>query len=221
MEQLLNGLAHLTEPEYLEAHRQYLFLFVFLYSFIEVLFPPTPGDALLVFSAGLAGRAGIHPLWVVPFAAAGGFLASVILYNIGAGMERKMLDSPRFSGVIDSKGFAKVEAWFKRFGFGTILLSRFIPVVRSGIILAAGVVRMEQRRSLIAVAISIICFNSLLVLGTGLIGRGWHSFIKLWESNLRMAVMVTLGLFFLVVLLFWVFSRLKKAYLKHRDIDDE
>lgn len=221
MEQLLDGLAHLTEPQYLEAHRQYLFLFVFLYSFIEVIFPPMPGDALLVFSAGLAGRAGMHPFWVVPFAVAGSFLASIILYNIGARMERKMLDSPRFSGVIDSKGFAKVEAWFKRFGFGTILLSRFVPVVRSGIILAAGVVGMERRRSLAAVAISIFCFSSLLVLGTGLLGRGWHSFIKLWESNLRVAVMVTVALLLLAFLLFWVFSKLKKVYHERKNSDDE
>jgi membrane protein DedA with SNARE-associated domain len=221
MEEFIKSLAHLTEPQFLEAHRQYLLGFVFLYSFMEVVFPPMPGDALLVFSASLAGRAGIHPLWVVLSASAGAFFASMILFYLGTRMERRMLDSPRGSVLIDSKGFAKVEAWFIRYGFGTILLSRFVPVVRSGIILAAGVVRMEPRRSLIAVALSIICFNSLLVFGSKLLGRGWHRFVELWESNTEAAILITIGLFGLGFLVFWVFTRMKKAYLKRKKTDGE
>jgi membrane protein DedA with SNARE-associated domain len=80
---------------------------------------------------------------------------------------------------------------------------------------------MEPRRSLIAVALSIICFNSLLVFGSKLLGRGWHRFVELWESNIEAAILITIGLFVLGFLVFWVFARMKKAYLKRKKTDGE
>ena len=209
MEHLLQILSHLTEPEILVRYSKYLLIIVAVYSFIEVVFPPIPGDALLVLSGSLAGRANINPLWVIYFAFVGSFTGSWLLYSLGYKMERKMLDSPRFSKLMDSKVFLRVERWFKRFGFLTVLVSRFIPVVRSGVILAAGMARMDRRKSLLAVGASILLSSSLLVFGGRLVGRRWEKLVALWHSQFRFIFFVIAGLALTYLIVYQVFRYFK------------
>ena len=219
MEHLLQVLSHLTEPEILVRYSKYLLIIVAVYSFIEVVFPPIPGDALLVLSGSLAGRANINPLWVICFAFIGSFIGSWLLYSLGYKMERKMLDSPRFSKLMDSKVFLRVERWFKRFGFLTVLVSRFIPVVRSGVILAAGIAGMDRRKSMLAVGASILLSSSLLVFGGRLVGRRWEKLVALWHSQFRFIFFVIAGVALTYLIVYQVFKYFKTK-VKGRKLDD-
>lgn len=219
MDHLQQILSHLAEPEILVRFSKYLLIIVVFYSFIEVVFPPIPGDALLVLSGSLAGRADINPLWVICFAFLGSFAGSWLLYNLGHRMERKMLDSPRFAKLVDSKVFHRVEAWFKRFGFLTLLVSRFIPVVRSAVILAAGIVRMDRRKSLLAVGTSILISTGLLVFGGRLLGRRWEKLVALWHSQFRFVFFVIAGLAVGYFIFYKIFTNLKFR-AKRRSSDD-
>ena len=173
----------------------------------------------MVLSGSLAGRANINPLWVICFAFLGSFAGSWLLYGIGYKMERKMLDSPRFSKLMDSKVFLRVERWFKRFGFLTVLVSRFIPVVRSGVILAAGVAGMDRRKSLLAVGASILLSTSLLVLGGRLVGRRWEKLVALWHSQFRFIFFVIAGVALTYLIVYQVFKYFKTK-VKGRKLDE-
>ncbi|GEM_PF-6003516 len=117
METLQKIITHWAEPEILAQYSEYLLLIVFLYSFLEVIFPPLPGDTLLIISGSISVAANSNPLFMIIFASLGTFCASFLLYHLGAKMERKLFHSPRFSALLDSKTFVKIERGFQRFGF--------------------------------------------------------------------------------------------------------
>ncbi len=205
MEKLYHLLSYWMEPATLAHYSEYLLLFVFVYSFLEVVFPPVPGDALLVLSGSIAGIVNMNPIWVVGCAVLGSTLGSALLFDFGYRMEHRLLHSPRFSWLIDSKGFAKVENWFKRFGYLTLLVSRFIPVIRSGVILAAGMVNLDRKKSIIAVSISLTLWTSMLIFGGRTVGRNWGKIVDLWYSPVR-------GVFIGVVIIFVLYIVITKLW---------
>ena len=109
-----------------------------------------PGDTLL-FTAGFLTTKG---LLGVPLAALIGllFLAAVVGdsvgYAFGRGVGRRIFRRPD-SILFHQDNFARAERFYERFGAITILLARFVPVVRTFAPVVAGVGRMEYRTFLI------------------------------------------------------------------------
>lgn len=210
MDQLIKVLAQFIEPEFVTNHLKLLLILVFLYSFLEVVFPPIPGDTLLIFSGSLAGIANISPVWLIVCASLGTFCASYLLYQLGFKMERGFLTSPKFSWLLDTKTFFKLERWFQKYGFATLLGSRFLPVARSGMILTAGIVNLERKKSLIAVSVSIVLSSTLFVLSGCFLGKRWKTVLDFWRTQSGMIVFV-LSLFIVGGIIYQIMRRRHKA----------
>jgi membrane protein DedA with SNARE-associated domain len=214
MNKIIDIWIHLSQPEVISRNIEYLVVIVTFYSFLEVVFPPLPGDALLVLSGSLTGYAGISPLWVIAGAYLGTFTASALLYSFGLRMERRILNSARFAALLDTKTFTRIEKVLNRYGIWFILASRFIPVIRSGIILAAGMVSLDKRQSLIALSVSILASTAMLVLGGRFLGKKWATFLAYWRGRLILLLLLLLMVIImgiLVVKMVEYFSNRKKS----------
>lgn len=211
MDYLSHILSHWSEPELLTKYKDYLFLTVLVYSFIEVIFPPIPGDALLILSGSVTATVNIHPAWIIFFAFIGSFSGSLILYDLGYRMDRRILNSTKYSWLLDSKTFSRIDNGFKKYGFWIILFSRFLPVARSGIILAAGMVNMERRRSLIAVGISTVISGSILVLGGRFLGKRLQLILDFWRSQFRLIIIISAAIFLVYLLFNWLWKYYKRT----------
>jgi membrane-associated protein len=105
-----------------------------------------PGDTLL-FAAGLLLALGkLHsPLWAflitVPVAAIAGNLVG---YWIGYRAGPRVFDRPD-SALFKPEYVDRSHAFFERFGSWTIILARFVPIVRTVATVMAGVSRMRLR----------------------------------------------------------------------------
>lgn len=146
------ALPHLLDPMYLLQHTwlQHAVLPGILgLVFIEtgLLFPLLPGDSLL-FTGGLLA-ATEHPpvnIWVllvlVPLAAFAGDQCS---YWIGRTI------GPRLFQREDSRFFkqaylTETHAFFEKYGSKTIILARFVPIVRTFMPVLAGTAKMDYRK---------------------------------------------------------------------------
>jgi membrane-associated protein len=105
-----------------------------------------PGDSLL-FTAGLLVSQGVLD---VPIAvlAGGCFIAAVTGDQVGYAFGRRV--GPRLFNRPDSRFFRqeyveRAAAYFERYGSRTIVLARFIPIVRTFAPVLAGVGRMHYR----------------------------------------------------------------------------
>ena len=105
-----------------------------------------PGDTLL-FAAGLLLAIGrLHtPLWafvvLVPLAAIAGNLVG---YWIGYRAGPRVFDRPN-SALFKPVYVERSQAFFERFGSWTIILARFVPIVRTIATVMAGVSKMRFR----------------------------------------------------------------------------
>jgi membrane-associated protein len=108
-----------------------------------------PGDSLL-FVAGLVAAGGLTgvqfvPLWVllvaVPLAAIAGNLVG---YWIGFRAGPAIFNKPD-SRLFRAEYVEKAHAFFEKYGARTILLARFVPIVRTFATVMAGASRMNFR----------------------------------------------------------------------------
>jgi membrane-associated protein len=105
-----------------------------------------PGDSLL-FTAGLLAAGGLlAPLWVLllllPLAAVAGNLVG---YWIGRKAGPAVFTRPD-SKLFKAEYVARSQAFFERNGARTVLLARFVPIVRTFATVMAGAARMDLRR---------------------------------------------------------------------------
>lgn len=176
---IMDFFARLSDPDFLMTYRQYLLLIILAVSFLEVVFPPIPGDTVLVIGSSIGVSAGIHPLLIIGCAFIGTYSATLLLYKVGSSLEEKILESPRFSWWLDTGTFGKIKQWFDRYGYWTLLISRFLPIARSGVALSAGIVRYDRQRYVIALGISVFLSSTTFVLIGHYIGLRWTEITNL------------------------------------------
>lgn len=119
--------------------------------FIEsgLLFPFLPGDSLL-FTAGLLASSNvIHvPVWlviVVAFAAA--VAGDQVGYLLGHTFGRRLFKPD--ARVLKTRRLDEAERFFAKYGGATLILGRFVPVIRTYVPLAAGTAEYRYRKFLV------------------------------------------------------------------------
>jgi membrane-associated protein len=144
-----------------------------------------PGDTLL-FSGGLLlatqGFRGAPPLWVplivLPIAA---IIGSVVGYWIGYKGGPAVFNRPK-SRIFRPEFVTRAERFFERFGAPSVLLARFVPIVRTVITVLAGVARMRFATYLIYSVIgAIIWADGVFLIGYGL---GKTSYVQAHQATI-------------------------------------
>lgn len=113
--------------------------------FVEsgLLFPFLPGDSL-IFTAGLLHIALGLNIWVlIGVAAVCAFLGDQAGYFLGSRFGRGVFsDDARF---LKTKHLHQAEEFFHKYGGRSLVMARFVPIVRTYVPLVAGMVRHPYR----------------------------------------------------------------------------
>jgi membrane-associated protein len=151
----------------------WLYALLFLIIFAEtglVVFPFLPGDSILFISGTVAATAdlNVHVLVVVLVAAA--ILGDTINYSVGHYIGPRAFEKP------DSRWFRqdhlrRTQAFYDRYGGVTIIIGRFVPIVRTFAPFLAGVAGMTYRRFLSYNVVGAIAWISSLVYAGYLFGN--------------------------------------------------
>lgn len=109
-----------------------------------------PGDTIL-FTAGFLVFAGklnfdLHLLVLIIFIAA--ILGDSVGYLFGKRIGRKIFNRPN-SRIFKQENIQKAEEFYKKHGAITIILARFVPVIRTFAPIVAGVGEMQYRKFVI------------------------------------------------------------------------
>jgi membrane-associated protein len=151
-----------------------------------------PGDSLLFVGGFLASDAGGHRLPILPVVALVAFAAAVIGDQVGFWFGRKV--GPSLFSRPDSRFFkqqnvAKAHAFFERHGAKTIVLARFVPIVRTFAPIVAGVSDMNYR--------TFVVFNVIggFIWAIGLTTLGYYmGQIDVVKNNIEIAIVVIVAL---------------------------
>ena len=118
-----------------------LFLIVFLETGLVVT-PVLPGDSLL-FAAGSFAGMGALSLWPLFFLlCAAAILGDTVNYAIGARLGPRVFQYPK-SRFFNPAHLEKTREFYEKYGGKTIIIARFIPIIRTFAPFVAGVGKMS------------------------------------------------------------------------------
>jgi len=134
---------HLITQQY--GSLTYLILFLIFFSETGLVIAPfLPGDSLL-FVAGLIAAQGSLNIWVLFFILLiAAFLGDTINYFIGYYGGLKV-----FNKLINKKYLDKTELFYQKHGGKTIILARFMPIIRTFAPFVAGIAKLDYSKFLI------------------------------------------------------------------------
>jgi membrane-associated protein len=126
----------------------FTYAFLFLIIFAEtglVVTPFLPGDSLL-FAVGALSATGILNVWVVYFSLlVAAILGDTVNYWIGHKMGPRVFSKSN-SKIFNKAYLAKTEAFYEKYGGKTIILARFLPILRTFAPFVAGVGKMNYAK---------------------------------------------------------------------------
>ena len=141
---------HLDEhlAEFVAAHGAWVYALLFTIVFIEtglVVWPFLPGDSLLFVTGALAAAGGMDIAVVMAVLVAAALTGDNVNYFIGRWI------GPRVFHYEESRWFSpkhllRAKAFYERHGGKTIVLARFIPIVRTYVPFVAGIGGMPYKR---------------------------------------------------------------------------
>lgn len=132
----------------IESFGTYALIGIVVVVFIEtgLLFPLLPGDSLLFTAGALVAQQSLDfPLWLLClliFVAA--FAGDQVGYFIGAKAGRRLFSRPD-SRIFKQKYIDETYKYFDKYGGRTIIIARFVPIVRTYAPVAAGVGKMSYK----------------------------------------------------------------------------
>lgn len=113
--------------------------------FIEsgVLFPFLPGDSLILTAVIISSTLGINPWEVALVGSVAAILGSEVGYWFGDRFGRRLFKEN--ARVLNTKNLHETEAFFVKYGGLSLVLGRFVPIVRTYVPFAAGIGTMRHR----------------------------------------------------------------------------
>jgi len=137
---------HLAEV--IQQYGRTTYLILFLIVFLEtglVVTPILPGDSLL-FAAGAFAALGHLRLWPLFFLlCVAAILGDTVNYAIGARIGPKVFSYSK-SRFFNPDHLKKTHEFYEKYGGKTIIIARFVPIVRTFAPFVAGVGQMSYRQ---------------------------------------------------------------------------
>jgi len=117
----------------IDQHGNWVYLILFLVIFVEtgvVVMPFLPGDSLLFIAGALAAKGLLDPLAVCVLLFVAAVAGDALNFSIGAWFKRRALDTSKIP-FVKQEHLQHTQNFFDKHGGKTIILARFVPIVRT------------------------------------------------------------------------------------------
>ena len=125
----------------------YLILFVIIFCETGLVFTPLlPGDSLL-FAAGAIAAGATHPLdpaVLIPLLIVAALLGDNVNYFLGRAIGQKLYNRPK-AWYFNPAHLHRTREFYQRHGGKTVIIARFIPIIRTCSPFVAGLGAMRYR----------------------------------------------------------------------------
>lgn len=177
----------------------WIYITLFLFAFIENVFPPSPSDFVVVVGGSLIATGIIDFIPTLILTSLGTVIGFMVLFYIGSTVDKKVIHAGKFK-FIPIDAIDKVEIWFKKYGYGIILANRFMPGTRAVISFFAGLSHLDVKKTIILSTISAIAWNALILCLGYIFGDNVELVDKYLTtySNIVIGITVVVALFFII-----------------------
>lgn len=166
-----------------------LFLIVFCETGLVVT-PFLPGDSLLFLAGALAANAatGLSPHLLFLLLIIAAIAGDAVNYAIGHFFGEKLFSNPN-SKIFRQSHLQKTEQFYEKYGGKTIIIARFIPIVRTLAPFVAGMATMSYRRFAIYNVTGALLWVSIFIYAGYFVGN------SAWvQQNLKLLILAIIVL---------------------------
>lgn len=182
-------------------------ILIFISAFVENIFPPYPGDIVIVFGGFAAVQGKISAGAVISLALGGSLSGAILMYFAGGNFLRFLYrrsegHSHHFFHFFSHENLKKAETWFRRYGAVTVLFSRFVAGVRFFAPILAGLARMRFSLFLSVFLAGTLIWNGILVVFGFLLGKHWEKivvFLKVY-NYIVVSTLLVVGIFLVLII---------------------
>ena len=177
----------------------WIYVTLFLFSFIENVFPPSPSDLVVLIGGTLISTGVIHFIPTLILTTIGSIIGFMVLFYLGSAIDKKVIHTGKLK-FIPVDAVDKVEAWFNKYGYWVILANRFLPGTRSVISFFSGLSHLKVEKTVILATISALTWNAIILL----LGITFGDHVKVIDnylstySNIVIAITILIVLFFII-----------------------
>lgn len=192
----------------LQDYGPWIYLLLFAIIFCEtglVVTPFLPGDSLLFIAGTLAAGGGmdVHLLALLLTIAA--VLGNTVNYSIGRFVGPKVFQREH-SRFLNRKALDRAHAFYEKYGGTTIIITRFVPILRTFAPFVAGIARMTYLKfTAYNLAGALAWVLSLLYAGY------WFGNVEFVRQNLTAVIFGIIGLSLLPLAFEYLRYRLRRA----------
>ena len=183
---------------------------VFVLMALESMIAPVPSEAVMPFAGFLIADGTFSWFGVIFFSTLGSIAGSLISYYLGYYGGRPLVLRVGKYFLLDKSHLELTEKYFGKRGETTILISRFIPVVRHLISIPAGLAKMNIWKFILYTTIGASIWNTILTVAGYYLKNNWGEIMK--YSHIIDFVVVAL----MLVALIYVIMKLRKDYKKRK-----
>ena len=86
----------------------WIYITLFLFAFVENVFPPSPSDVVLLIGGSIVAIGSINFIFALIVSTLGSIVGFLLMFYIGSTVDRKVIESGKYK-FIPVEGVAKVE----------------------------------------------------------------------------------------------------------------
>ena len=162
----------------------YAILFLIIYSETGLVIAPfLPGDSLLFVAGALCGMGALQLEWLAPLLVLAAFSGDNTNYWIGRLVGVRLLNRAN-ARLIRREHLAKAQAFYDKHGGKTIILARFMPILRTFAPFVAGIGMMRYRLFVLFSALGSVAWISSLTAAGYFFGN-----IPVVKNNLTLIIL--------------------------------
>lgn len=189
---LFNVILHLDQylNVILQNYGMWTYGLLFLILFCEtglVITPFLPGDSILFATGALASNRTLNILLLFIIFFIGAVVGDTVNYHIGKRIGNNILDKEDVK-FINKEYLMKAQRYYEKHGSMTIVLGRFIPIIRTFVPFVAGIGRMSYKKFLFYNILGGFLWVSLMLGGGYFFGE--LPFIKQHFSFVVIAIII-------------------------------
>lgn len=187
----------------------WIYVTLFLFAFVENVFPPSPSDLVVVIGGSLVSTGAINFIPAVLLTTIGSVVGFMILFYFGSTVDKKVVHSGKYK-YIPVDAIEKVELWFKRYGYYVIIANRFLPGTRSVISFFAGMSMLNVKKSAILAALSAVVWNTIIIYLGYLFGNNVALIDKYLSTYSNIAISITVVVVIVLIVKFFISRKKNK-----------
>lgn len=188
----------------------WIYVILFCIIFVEtglVVMPLLPGDTLLFAAGTFAAIGDLNIFFLLALLFTAAVLGDTVNYHLGKHFGLKVLQwKIRGRQIVKQKYIDQTEKFYAKYGPRTIIIARFVPIVRTFAPFVAGIGRMEYKKFIIYNIVGGAIWVLLLTLAGYFFGT-----MPIVQKNFELVIFGIIFISLVPIFIEWLRARKKKS----------